>query len=77
MGMLQNPGVTSRIVNSWNHLMMMQGFMVVPVGSGWSEEYNVIASVDRKSTRKTNKQLISDSAIGRLLLQVRYLCTFE
>jgi len=68
--MFQIPGVTSRIVDSWNHLMML-GFTVVPVGGGWSEEYNVIASVDRKSTGKKNKQLISDS--GRLFLQVEML----
>lgn len=58
MGMLQNPGVTSRIVDSWNHLMGIYS------GGGWSEEYNfVIASVDRKTTRKQqekNKQLISN-----------------
>ena len=31
---------------------MMLGFTVVPVGCEWSEEYNVIASVDRNQQEK-------------------------
>ena len=55
--------------------MMMLGFTVVPVGCGWSEEYNVITSVDRNQQGKKTNNWFRTSAIGRLFCEWRKLYT--